>query len=256
MKRTGTMTDEQRRNALDELTLPHCNASERIALGSMLIDNEAVDEVLAILGSTKEEYKLVFYEFDHEMIYCAMLALHRRHEPVDQVTVSVELDKVGYLQSVGGAAYIASLASALTSSRHAGKAAQVVYEMYVRRRLLDAAIDAVANYSMHGEDLDEVNRKTEKAFFEVLEEYAERQPNNYTHHTSDGASRTVYRFRKNSRDMVHATVGTYKNRPVVSMRVFHTDTDGNEYPVKHGLTVSADKAQYLLDAARALKKCV
>jgi replicative DNA helicase len=154
---------------------PHCNASERMALGSMLIDNEAVNEVVAILGSLERQQE-IFYKVDHEVIYGAMLDLHKRHEPVDQVTVSEELSRDGLLRAVGGAAYIAGLASALTTSYYAGKAAQMVYKMHVQRRLLKASIDAVENYLMccH-EDLDEVNKKTEKAFNSVLQEYAEHK---------------------------------------------------------------------------------
>src|SRR5919206_4646911 len=82
---------------------PHNTDAEEAVLGSLLIDRDAVGRVAAILRPDD------FYRERNGAIYAAMLALYERHEPVDFMTLSDELQRTGRYDEVGGLVYLSSL---------------------------------------------------------------------------------------------------------------------------------------------------
>ncbi len=69
---------------------------EEAVLGAMLIDKKGVDEVIDILQ------KDAFYKESHQHIFEAIYSLFQSSEPVDLLTVSAKLRKMGVLEKVGG----------------------------------------------------------------------------------------------------------------------------------------------------------
>lgn len=67
---------------------------------------------------------------------------------------------------------------------------------------------------------------------------------------------TVYRFRKNSREVVVATVGAYNGHPLVGLRIFVPTTGGDLIPTQKGLSISVDQLSELEAAVRALREAV
>ena len=87
---------------------------EKAVLGAMLIDNDSISRVVEALGDES-----AFYNSVHRKVYKAILTLFDRGEPADQVTVSEELARNGALDSVGGAATVAALASEMATAVNA-----------------------------------------------------------------------------------------------------------------------------------------
>lgn len=83
--------------------LPSDPDTERLVLGAMLTDEEAVAPVAAAL--TPEEFTVE----SHRRIYRAILALHERGEAIERNTVHFELQRAGHAESVGGLSYLVSL---------------------------------------------------------------------------------------------------------------------------------------------------
>lgn len=83
--------------------LPSDPDTERLVLGAMLTDQEAVAPVAAAL--TPEEFTVEA----HRRIYRAILALHERGEAIEWNTVHFELQRAGHAESVGGLSYLVSL---------------------------------------------------------------------------------------------------------------------------------------------------
>lgn len=84
--------------------LPHDLDSEKIILGTILYREEAYDRVEEWL---KPE---TFYDYRHQLIYEAAVELIKRQDPVDIITVQLELDKKGHLEEAEGVLYIVQLA--------------------------------------------------------------------------------------------------------------------------------------------------
>ena len=137
---------------------------EKAVLGAMLIDNESISRVVEALGD-----ETAFYNSIHRRVFKAILALFDRGEPADQVTVSEELAREGDLESVGGAATIAALASEMATAVNAEFHAKIVLESALRRRLIDSATQTVEESYQKTEDIREVIDRAEQRIFSIAE---------------------------------------------------------------------------------------
>lgn len=114
---------------------PHNDQAEASILGAILIDRDALSEVIEFL---RPEY---FYKEAHTGIFSAMMSLFERHEPVDIVTVSAQLKKMGLYKNVGGTSYLTELTNTVPTSAHIEEYAKIVTDSYVKRRLIEASAD-------------------------------------------------------------------------------------------------------------------
>lgn len=69
--------------------LPSSPEAERIILGTVLLDNDILQQAAEVLVPTD------FYTSTHRLVYEAMLVLHSQHRPIDPFTVTEELRKLG-----------------------------------------------------------------------------------------------------------------------------------------------------------------
>lgn len=112
---------------------PHDTVAERCVLGAILLDKDALIDVAEFLRPA------YFYEEAHALIYSAMLSLFEKHEPVDVVTLTAEIKKLGKLKNVGGAAYLSELLNEVPTAAHAEKYGRMIQDHYVKRQLITAA---------------------------------------------------------------------------------------------------------------------
>lgn len=142
---------------------PHSIEAEEAVLGSILISAEALFEVLAFLKPED------FFIVRHAWIYEAVLSLHERRDPIDYLTVVTELEQMGRLVEIGGAAYILSLINKTPSALNVEGYGHIVERMALRRRLIDAASQIARVAHSDETDIDNVIGKAEQAIFEVTE---------------------------------------------------------------------------------------
>lgn len=112
---------------------PHDETAERSVLGSVLLDKDALIDVVEFL---RPEY---FYHDTHSLIFSAMLSLYEKREPVDVVTLAAELKKLGKLKEAGGASYISELLNEVPTSAHAEKYGRLVQDNYIKRQLISTS---------------------------------------------------------------------------------------------------------------------
>jgi len=136
-----------------ERVLPHDLVAEQSALGGMLISQDAVAEVFAVVKGED------FYAPKHELIYDAIYNLYGRGEPTDVITVAAELTRLGTLVKVGGADYLHTLTSIVPTAANAAFYADIIREKSILRRLIEAGTRiAAAGYAGEGELEDLVNQ--------------------------------------------------------------------------------------------------
>ncbi len=109
---------------------PQQNEAEEALLGSLLIDPDALLQLPTHLAGEH------FYRRAHGAIYEAMLALQRRQQPIDYLTLAAQLEQDGRLDEVGGGAYLARLVNAVPSAVHAPAYARLVLEAAQARHLI------------------------------------------------------------------------------------------------------------------------
>lgn len=109
---------------------PHDDIAEQSVLGSILLDKDALIDVAEFLRPA------FFYKDAHAFIYSAALILFEKHEPIDVVTLTSELKKMGKLKDIGGAGYLSELLNVVPTSAHAEKYGRIIEDHYVKRQLI------------------------------------------------------------------------------------------------------------------------
>ena len=131
-----------------EQILPHNEEAEKALLGSILLDESALNIVLENL--VRED----FYSESHRLIFEKMSALFDGTHVIDLVTLCEELSKEGLLEKAGGAAYLASLTDGLPVGTTASVAeyCRIVKEKSIFRQLINASHNVAARAFQGAED--------------------------------------------------------------------------------------------------------
>ena len=110
--------------------MPQAPEVEKAVLGALMIDKDAYVEVCNLLVPES------FYEPRNQMVYEAIQQLSREESPVDVLTVTDMLGKMGKLEEVGGPGYIMDLSSRVATSANIEYHANVVAEKYLSRQMI------------------------------------------------------------------------------------------------------------------------
>lgn len=145
---------------------PQSIEAEQSVLGGILLENEALNRSLEVLGADASEN---FYRETHRKIFLAMLELNEKAEPVDLITLSDTLKGKGWLEEIGGTSYLASLADSVPTAANITHYAKIIKEKALLRRLINAATEIVTQgYELPG-DVEEFLDYSERSIFEVSE---------------------------------------------------------------------------------------
>ncbi len=138
--------------------------AESSVLGGILIENDAVNQVLELLRPDD------FYRESHRKIFRAIIDITDRGEPVDLITLSEFLKGKNELEPVGGTAYLASLADFVPTSANIAYYARIVREKSILRSLISTATEiATRGYEEQG-NVEEFLDVAEKVIFEISEQ--------------------------------------------------------------------------------------
>jgi replicative DNA helicase len=143
--------------------VPQSREAEEAVIGAVLINPEAYYDVAHFLRGED------FYIHRHRWIWEAFTRLHERQSPIDFLTVSEELDQLGQLAEIGGAAYLTALINNVPTSLHATAYGRIVEETAIRRRMLAAANDIAKLAYQQESSVEAVMDEAEKAIFGVSE---------------------------------------------------------------------------------------
>lgn len=135
--------------------------AERAVLGGMLIDNEAIHRVAELLEPAD------FYRDAHRKVYEAILQLYQSNEPSDLLTATETLKKMGQLEAVGGASFLATLVDQTATSAHVAHYAKIIREKSVLRRLIEGAGSILERGYEEESSVDEFLDEAERIIFDV-----------------------------------------------------------------------------------------
>ncbi len=137
--------------------------AEQSIIGGILLDNNALNNVLEILGAGD------FYSEAHRKIFSAILELYERNEPSDLITLSNILRGRGHLEGVGGEVYLTSLVDGVPSAANIAYYSKIVKEKSILRGLIGAATNILDKSYDAGSDIDAVLDEAEHAVFAISE---------------------------------------------------------------------------------------
>lgn len=138
--------------------------AEQSILGSILIDNSNVYQVLEILDPDD------FYRDTHKKIYRAILDLFERGTAIDLITLSDELKRREQLDEVGGPAYLAQLTDIVPAAINVSHYARIVREKSILRRLISISLTIAQKGLEDVKDVDDFLDEAEKEIFRISEQ--------------------------------------------------------------------------------------
>jgi replicative DNA helicase len=144
---------------------PHSDEAEKSVLGAILIDRDAIISVAEFL---RPEH---FYKEANGKIFEAILSLFEKREPVDLVTLTDELKKMGDYQEIGGAEYLMNLVNVVPTAANIEHYGHIVRDHFTKRKLISTAgqISELA-FNLAG-DVKGVLDQAEQRLFGISQEY-------------------------------------------------------------------------------------
>jgi replicative DNA helicase len=143
---------------------PHNVEAEQAILAGVLINNDALNQIMDVLSATD------FYRESHAHLFEGMIALYNDNEPIDLITLSQKLTEKNLLETVGGIDYLASLVDAVSTSAGILYHAEIVRDLSVRRKLINQCSSISESCFQSWQETDELLDMAEQSIFDIAEE--------------------------------------------------------------------------------------
>ena len=140
--------------------------AEQALLGSILVNNDIIDEVSNIVKST------IFYDPAHVKIFEVIENLNSKGMIANPITLKNFFEKDNMLNEVGGTEYLVKLTRFSSSAKQAIDYAKIIHEMYLRRELVqisDKLSTDTLNAHSQEQNAENIIESTEKSLFDLAE---------------------------------------------------------------------------------------
>ena len=140
--------------------------AEQALLGSVLINNDIIDEISSIINAN------TFYDPAHIKIYEVIENLNNKGMIANPITLKNFFEKDDMLNEVGGTEYLVKLTRFSGSAKQSVDYAKVIHEMYLRRELVQISSQLSSdtlNASYQEQNAENIIESTEKSLFDLAE---------------------------------------------------------------------------------------
>jgi len=193
--------------------------AERSVLGSILLDNEVLHDVVTFLRVQD------FYRDAHQVIYAAIRDMYDRSKGIDVVTLSAELVLRGQLQDVGGDDMLEQIVNSVPHAANAQYYAELVKEKSVNRQLIENATEIIRDAYSNQFTADELLESAERKIFNIGEDQIRgeilelkevvKQAMDQIAARSDGGGHAVTGVASGLVDLDHITAGFHPGQLIV-----------------------------------------
>uniref|UniRef100_A0A7C4YGM6 Replicative DNA helicase n=1 Tax=candidate division WOR-3 bacterium TaxID=2052148 RepID=A0A7C4YGM6_UNCW3 len=142
-------------------TLPNAIELEKIVIGAMFMDIDAIGKVFEILEPDD------FYLEQHKRICQVIHDLYEKGRPIDMMIVMEELKKQGILELAGGSAYFGELAESAVSSANVEHYAEIIKEKSILREIINSANTMIENAYKEKFEIEELLDRAESSIFKI-----------------------------------------------------------------------------------------
>lgn len=143
---------------------PQATNLEEAVLGALLVDEKGIDEAMSVISNPD-----IFYKDQHKLIFTAILNLYNAGSPIDLLTVSSELRKMGSLEIVGGDWYLMGLTQKIASAAHIEYHCRIILQKYMARQTILFSTKIIALAYDEGTDIFELMTRWQKEFDNVMD---------------------------------------------------------------------------------------
>ena len=140
--------------------------AEQALLGSVLVNNDIIDEISTILNAS------TFYDPAHVKIYEVIESLNNKGMIANPITIKNFFEKDNMLKEVGGTEYLVKLTRFSGSTKQAIDYAKIIHEMYLRRELVlisDKLSADTLDANAREQNAENIIESTEKSLFDLAE---------------------------------------------------------------------------------------
>ena len=145
--------------------IPSNIEAEQIVLGSLMVNNDLIDEVSSLVSEDK------FFDPIHKKMFSVIHSLHNKGMVANPITLKNFFENNNNLNEIGGNEYISKITRLSASIRQTIDYAKIIHDTYIRRELLKVSDEL--NYSAKDESTDMSSEKiienTEKILFDLAE---------------------------------------------------------------------------------------
>jgi len=140
--------------------------AEQALLGSILVNNDIIDEISTFVKSH------IFYDPAHVKIYEVIQSLNNKGMIANPITLKNFFEKDNMLNEVGGTEYLVKLTRFSGSVKQAIDYAKIIHEMYLRRELVqisDQLSTDTLNANAQEQNAEKIIEDTEKSLYDLAE---------------------------------------------------------------------------------------
>ena len=160
--------EENGSNMLFSKVQPQARSLEEAVLGALMLDKDALTVIIDILQPES------FYVDAHRQIYKAICTLFEKSNPVDLLTVTEELKKMGVLESVGGPFYLVELTNRVASAANIEFHARIVAQKFIQRELFRVSTETIKEAYEDTTDVFDLLDAAEQGLFGITEKNLSR----------------------------------------------------------------------------------
>ena len=148
-----------------ENKLPSNIEAEQSLIGSVLVNNDIIDEISNIVNAGK------FFDPIHRKIYDVIESLNNKGMIANPITLKNYFENDSGLSEVGGADYLVKLTRFSSSIKQAIDYAKIIHEMYVKRELIfiSDGIEDQAKDDQTEKTGENIIEDAEKSLFDLAE---------------------------------------------------------------------------------------
>jgi len=149
-------------------TPPQNTDAEASLLGAILIDTDAIVKIADRIDVVD------FYDQKHARIYEALKALYEKRSAIDVLTLADQLRGTGFLDMVGGPAYLTELTNYVPTAAHVEQYADIVAGKALRRRLIAVSHEMAELGQDESKALQELIEEAETKLFDVSQQHVKQ----------------------------------------------------------------------------------
>ena len=147
----------------DRLPPQHLEA-ERGVLGSILLDNEVMHDIVVFLRAED------FYRDAHQVIYAAIRDLYDKNKGIDAVTLVEELKHRGQFEQIGGDDTLTEIVSSVPHAANGKYYAEIVKQKATNRQLIESATEIIRDGYSNQFTAQELLESAERKIFSIAED--------------------------------------------------------------------------------------
>ena len=143
---------------------------EEAILGAILLEKNAILEVVNILSPE------AFYKEENKLVYQAILELFEANNPIELISVTGKLRKLGTLEKVGGAYRLVEISGRVSSSSNIVYWAFKLKEFYVQRLVGILGAELAQKAFQDTTDVYALIEETQNKLFDLIQDGSKRGP--------------------------------------------------------------------------------